>query len=124
MIATDEDAVICDFAETYHVFDYRALPLQTTATLADGLRDSSRIRAKLSGATVGMDTMMLLQIRDALENVRWMLSKDGQEGKNPPVLLSPRILIRDRRPSAKGRFRNAAEFERFRARIMKKQKEE
>lgn len=43
MIATDEDALICDLAETYHVFDYRGLPLKTAAALASGLRNDARI---------------------------------------------------------------------------------
>lgn len=43
MILTDEDALICDFAETYNVLDYRALPLRTAATLASGLRADARI---------------------------------------------------------------------------------
>lgn len=124
MIAADEDAVVCDFAETYHVFDYRALPLQTAATLACGLRDGSRIRAKLAGTTAGMDTLMLVQIRDALENIRWMFSEDGKARKNPPVFLAPKLLVDERQPAAKGRFCSAAEFEQFRARIMMKPEEE
>lgn len=43
MILTDEDALICDLAETYHVLDYRALPLKTAAALASGLRADARI---------------------------------------------------------------------------------
>lgn len=43
MILTDEDALICDLAETYHVLDYRSLPLLTAATLASGLRSDARI---------------------------------------------------------------------------------
>ena len=124
MIAADEDAVVCDFAETYHVFDYRALPLQTAATLACGLRDGSRIRAKLAGTTAGMDTLMLVQIWDALENIRWMFSEDGKARKNPPVFLAPKLLVGERQPAAKGRFRSASEFEQFRARIMMKPEEE
>ena len=41
MIATDEDALICDFAETYHIYDYRSLDVEYAATLAYGLRDDS-----------------------------------------------------------------------------------
>lgn len=43
MILTDEDALICDLAETYNVLDYRALPVRTTAALASGLRADARI---------------------------------------------------------------------------------
>lgn len=43
MIRLDEDAVICDLAETYGVLNYRELPLQTVATLASGLHADARI---------------------------------------------------------------------------------
>jgi len=49
MIALDEDALICDFAETYHIYDYRGLPAANAATLAAGLRGNSRIRMKMQG---------------------------------------------------------------------------
>ena len=42
MAARDEDALVCDMAETYHIFDYRALPLFLAARLACGLREDSR----------------------------------------------------------------------------------
>lgn len=49
MLSTDEDLFICDMAETYHILDYRALPLKLVATLASGLREDSRIKMKLAG---------------------------------------------------------------------------
>ena len=36
MIFTDEEALICDLAETYQIFDYRSLPVRTVATLSAG----------------------------------------------------------------------------------------
>ena len=49
MIRLDRDALICDLAETYHIYDMRSLPLQTVATLSAGLRDDSRIKMKAGG---------------------------------------------------------------------------
>ena len=49
MLGEDKDALICDMAETYHVLDIWALPVELLATLASGLRDNSRIKMKLSG---------------------------------------------------------------------------
>ena len=37
MIALDQNALICDFAETYGIYNYRALPVSLLATLAVGL---------------------------------------------------------------------------------------
>ena len=60
MISLDESALICDFAETYHILDYRALPLKLAAVLACGLRDDSRIKMKLAGMKLNPETMLLL----------------------------------------------------------------
>ena len=49
MIRFDEDALICDLAETYHIYDYRSLPVKLVATLSAGLRDDSRIKLKAAG---------------------------------------------------------------------------
>lgn len=38
-----EEALICDLAETYHILDYKQLPLRTVAVLASGLRQDARI---------------------------------------------------------------------------------
>jgi len=46
MIKLDENALICDFAETYHIYDYRQLPPTRVAVFACGLRDDSRIKMK------------------------------------------------------------------------------
>lgn len=49
-------------AETYGVYDLRALPVQTTAVLAQGLRADSRIMTRLAAErgsearTAGFDT--------------------------------------------------------------------
>ena len=36
MLATDEDALLCDFAETYGVYDLEALPVEKLAVLSFG----------------------------------------------------------------------------------------
>lgn len=84
MINTDEDALFCDFAETYHVFDYTALPPYTAARLASGLRDTSRIKQKISGIKVPLDRSLLATAVDALAVLVWQNSKDGVKGINRP----------------------------------------
>lgn len=66
MIGLDEDALICDFAETYHVFDFRTLPATLAATLAVGLRDNSRIKMTMSERKAPVDTILLAGILDRL----------------------------------------------------------
>ena len=59
MLAADRNAVICDLAETYGILDYKALPVPLLATLCSGLRETSRIKLRLSGMSVPSDVMLL-----------------------------------------------------------------
>src|SRR5699024_11907585 len=59
MIQLDEDALICDLAETYQIYDYRQLPPTRVAVFSIGLRDDSRIKMKASGQLVPMETLLL-----------------------------------------------------------------
>ena len=47
MLAVDRDALMCDLAETYGILDLYAHPAQLIATLATGLREDSRIYARM-----------------------------------------------------------------------------
>ena len=84
MIRLDEDALICDLAETYHVFDYRSLPVRLVATLCSGLRDNSRIKMKASKKPISNETFLLAVIADRIELLRHMFSSD----KGKPMLLT------------------------------------
>ena len=66
MLATDEDAFFCDMVETYHITDYRALPVETLAVLAFGLRENSRIKLKIAGINPVPVEIILPQIYDIL----------------------------------------------------------
>ena len=90
MIRLDEDALICDLAETYHVFNYRALPVKVGATLCTGLRDNSRIKMKASEMTVSSETFLLAVIADRIELLRRMFSSD----KEKPVLLTDALTVK------------------------------
>lgn len=88
MIELDEDALICDLAETYHVYDYKQLPAQTVAVFAYGLKDDSRIKQLLSDQVAPVDRVLLAGIVDRLSMLLWIQSKDGQKGVNRPVSLT------------------------------------
>lgn len=89
MLATDENAVICDFAQTYGVLHYRDMPVTLLAALAAGLGEDSRIMRRLSGACTSSDTMLLAAAVDRLSLLCWMQTEDGQKGRNrPPSILS------------------------------------
>ena len=77
MIRDDEDALICDLAETYHIYDYRSLPVHLVATLAAGLRDTSRISMKTTEAKASTTNTILAMIADHLCAVRKLLGDDN-----------------------------------------------
>ena len=106
MIKLDEDALICDFAETYHIFDYRSLPLKLVATLAAGLRDNSRIKLRLAEMPVELETVILATIADNLTVLRLGFGKDKQ---SKPFLFTEAIQG-ETKPKVKS-FRTAEEFE-------------
>ena len=84
MIAYDEEAFVCDMAETYQIYDYERVPCRLLGTLASGLRDNSRIKEKMAGITTDPKTVLLASCLDTLNIIAWMKTKDGQEGKNRP----------------------------------------
>ena len=90
MLAFDRNALICDLAETYHIYDYRALPVTTLAALACGLRADSRIKLKLSGIAEVSNEVLLIQIFDILQLMRyqWFATKKDA----PPKLLSEMLI--------------------------------
>ncbi|MDO5015293.1 MAG: hypothetical protein Q4E28_05010 [Clostridia bacterium] len=65
-MATDENALICDLAETYNILDYQKFPCSLIAILASGLKDDSRIKLKLQEQKVGIETLLLAGINDRL----------------------------------------------------------
>lgn len=84
MIALDEDALICDMAETYHIYAMEQLPVEYVATLAAGLKNDSRIKLKAAGLSIDMFTLLLARIADNTAINWYMKTKDAQTGKNPP----------------------------------------
>lgn len=85
MIALDEQALICDLAEVYHIYNYRSLPLKLVATLSAGLGDNSRIKIKARGERATMHEMLLAVIADRLGGISYQLS--AGKGEIPPSLV-------------------------------------
>lgn len=92
MIETDEDALICDFAETYNVLNYKALPLNLAATLAVGLRADSRIMLKMSHQKIDYNVILRAAILDRLSILAWSKTKDAETGKNRPESIVSKLM--------------------------------
>lgn len=92
MLAIDEDAVICDLAETYRIYDYRSYPATYIATLAAGLRDNARIKMKMNNMAYPLETMLMASVADKLSLLLWAKTKDGANGRNRPKMLTDMLL--------------------------------
>lgn len=111
MITADEEALICDFAETYGIYDYRRLPLKTAAILASGLRDNSRIKIKLSGLNAAPEMILNAAIADRAGMLVWMQSKDGAKNRNRPASILDKILNPEKKKEDVTTFATGQDFE-------------
>lgn len=112
MITLDEDALMCDLAETYHIYDYRSLPCKKIAVFSCGLRDDSRIKMKMSGMKITIEQTMLAVTVDRLGLLIWMNSKDGAKGINrPKSMLKEMLSIGEPEKDTIVSFSSATDFE-------------
>ncbi len=95
MIALDEDALICDLAETYGILSYRSLPADLVAKLSVGLRADSRIKMKLNKIEVPVQTLLLAGILDKLAFLAWAKTTDGSNNINRPFSIVKKILDKE-----------------------------
>lgn len=104
-------------AETYHVFNWRELPLRTAAVLASGLHEDSRSFRKLSGMKIRTDQYLQLATLDQLRLLVWLQTKDAGKGKNQPESLLQKVLDQKEAAKVTG-FRTPEEFERRKRKII------
>lgn len=88
MVNFDEDALICDLAETYHIFDYRLQPLNLVATLSAGLKDDSRIKMKMANIPVSQEILLLASIADRIEFFRYGFADSKNTDKPTSIVES------------------------------------
>lgn len=112
MISLDRSALFCDLAETYGILNWKTVPAATLAVLAVGLRESSRIKTRLSGRTVPVEHLLLAAALDRLSTLVWFLTEDGEKGINRPKSMTA-ILLGESQETAGDvqSFETAEEFE-------------
>lgn len=101
---------MCDLAETYRIYDYRALPARRAALFACGLRADSRIAQSISHTEVPIDTLLLATIADALKILVWQNTEDGAKGRNHPSGILDALLHRGEQESESMGFESAEDF--------------
>lgn len=79
MLAFDEDALICDLAETYNIYNMRLLSVNQVATFAIGLRDDARIVQKAAGVKAEQSTILSAVIVDRLSTIATALGAKNAE---------------------------------------------
>lgn len=111
-MAVDRDALLCDLAEVYHIYDFRALPVHTLAALACGLRADSRIMMKLAGVTYIPQYVMMAAMADSARLILHFLAakKNAQKPK-----LFTKALTESESKRARTRPTTAAQRETFAA---------
>lgn len=116
-MAKHEDELECDIAETYHIYDMRALPVRKLATLALGLSKDSRVMMAMAGAKLTTAETLLCLAVDRLSILAWMQSKDGAAGRNRPKSVFEEIT-KEKTSKDYETFRSLADFEAARQKII------
>lgn len=107
----DRDALLCDLAEVYHIYDFRALPVHTLAALACGLRADSRIMMKLAGVTYIPQYVMMAAMAD---NARLILhSLTAKKNAQKPKLFTDALVEESTNKRARTRPTTAAQLATF-----------
>ena len=117
MLNLDEDAIICDLAETYHILDYRGLSLRLVATLVNGLSDDSRIKRKVAKRRLTLNDALTAATVDRLSQLLWTKTEDAKRGRNRPQSI---LNMLEHPPERNNQaFSSVEAFERKRAQILR-----
>lgn len=87
MLGSEEDAFICDMAETYHIYDIEQYPVTLIATLLSGLREDTRTIMALTGRKLSLKQTVDVLTYDAINLILWSKTRDGQNNVNRPKRL-------------------------------------
>lgn len=120
MLATDESALICDFAQFYGIYDVESIPCGTAAILACGLPPESRIVRRMSKTDSSQHDeviMMLAAIFDAINNLTFALTGKKHEKRPESLLINLTSGQKQKKQSAVA-FDSADDFERARRKII------
>lgn len=102
--------MICDFAETYHILNYRELSPGLAATLCVGLRDDSRVKMEIAGIKITLEQTLLARIADDLSFQSWAQTKDGQKNRNRPKSVL-KTLLEEKREDQHETFLTPEDFD-------------
>lgn len=109
-------------AEYYGILDWQRVPVATLGALIAGLGADSRLGMEISDLRVKPDTLILAQIHDLVSMLWWAQTEDAQKNRNRPKMLTEFLLGKDKNEDTEA-FADSEEFEKARAEILNKVKE-
>lgn len=118
MMDEARDELICDMAETYHIYNIKAYPVSFIATLAAGLGFDSRTRMKMDGRNYGNKELLLSLIFDKVNWLCWTKTKDAEHKKNMPESLYAILTGTNKQKDEVTSFTTAEEFEKRRKELL------
>lgn len=101
MLSMDKNAVICDLAETYNIYDYKRVPGRLLGILVAGLGDNTRIGKKINGVKGTVTEVLLAQILDGVRFLCWAQTEDGRKGKHRPKSVASEFFVSEDKNKAK-----------------------
>lgn len=118
----DEDALFCDMAQYYGVFDLRRHTIPAQAALVMGLPGDSRIMRALSGRKASTEVILLAGILDHLRMMAWSRSKAAKNKQSRPDPIMPLLIEQSKKEDDIVSFESGEEFERYRESLLKGEK--
>ena len=119
MIAIGEDELICDLAETYHIYDHRSLSPRMAAIFSCGLRNDSRIKMKMAEVGYTSQELLSVMIYDRLAWLCWANSEAAREDRDRPEPLLNVLIGKKDSDEDILCFDSPEEFEKCRELILK-----
>lgn len=117
MLARHKNALICDLAETYQIYNWRQIPVKTLGILAAGLRYNSRVVIEESGEVFPTDLMILASIADTTRYLLYALG--AKKGDALPSSLVEALQNRED-PKEEQAFMTGEDFIAAREAILKR----
>ena len=121
MLERSEDSLICDLAETYHIYDMRRFQASYIAILAAGLREDSRVMMLFSGNKIRPSLLLQAASLDKLALLWWAETKDGQKNRNRPESVVESLTKENKQPEEPAIvFESAEEFNKAREEMLRR----
>lgn len=119
MLSLDREAVMCDFAEAYHIYTFKGLSARYIATLAIGLRENSRIKLKMIGVKNCLpDIIINALLIDSVRDIRYLFAKYlSLETERGESIVD--LIYGNEQSVKKTGYSSVEEFEEARERIIK-----